>query len=267
VIDTSIQVEAAHVARAIDRLSFNFGIPVDQAIEVQMGLILQRVQKWTPPHRGRGGNTIADRQAGERAVSREIQRLFLTPWEVFDIARREKSRAFARVLHRAIRERNVALVQELARQVPSLSTITVALAPDEGLHRRSRNRRGKVPKNEKPKQIVLTERQLKRYVGRVRKHVGKAKKGWSAGLDGSRARQKSPAWVKRVQGTRGRWKKPNVQRGVPAEAANDAPSIGSLERRLVRESMRAQARALTNQVQGALRHAARKEGLLKQYGR
>lgn len=257
-MQVNFSIDSENLRRALARLHGNFGIGVDRAIEVQMGLVLERVQKWTPPR---------TQAQGRRAVANEVQRVFMTPGEVFAVAQREKGRTFARALYRAMITQNVGIAQRLIREVPSLAGMPVASTPNMALHQAARNSRGKVPRNLRPMQILTSSRELKRAIAGKQKSVGKAKKGWEAGLDGTRAHRRSSAWVKRVHGTRGSYRRPNTQRGLPAVATNDAPSIGSLERRLVRTSLDAQARALHNQIAGALRDSARREGLVRQYGR
>lgn len=140
------------------------------------------------------GDGTAARAAGGGATAGDIRRCYATPGQVYA--------AFADV-----RQAKAFYWNLMSGKFSAASTIVDQHCPifrgvsisyfDPRIHHGLRNSRGRIPKNQRPQQIVINPKALDDYVKAEVKRVGFGKAGWAScarGLDGTRG---IPGWVTR----------------------------------------------------------------------
>lgn len=209
----------------------------DKAMRRQFRILIQRIMAWTPPHKGRGGNTDAALKQGEAAIIRDLRRvaIVLDDDAAFDAF--ALGRADGTYIDVELKKGKFTSVQ-LDRSGDTLM--------DQ--HGRLRNRRGGINRGQRP--IVLTTRSgLDRAAKRPLARVGVAKSGWHPAL--AQLGGMSPAWIARHGGGQGSIVDIISSEIVEIRASNWARSVASLAPRLVSTSVKAQSAAMIRELEKA----------------
>lgn len=208
---------AAQFVRAAARWQDVFKKDVSIVLRQQAKSIITNSQRTgvldlTPPTAGNSsvGSVSEQRKAGETAVARDIRKVFMTAKEAVKKAKEDDPRA-GRILSKLLRERKIDDAMNLLRfgggehrvavkahsrkggvivasytqkrispAFKSLARITAIRGdPDPGLHRRSRDSRGRVNIS-RPSMIVTDPASLASYIRKKQGMVGFHKSGWKA---------------------------------------------------------------------------------------
>lgn len=269
-IDWNIKI-TARVAAIMDdvaRFADDFEVEKGKVLHRQMRLTLERVQKWTPPYADRrGSNTLAARRTGEAAIQRDVsQRAYMSLAGLYRRMRfGEGKEQIADAIWKAAKEGDIAEVERLLRDSgSSLAGVRVTRWDGGAEHERVRSSRtGRVPPR-KPQVVALDQRAMERHITEVQGGVGTTKDGWNPGIHASGGKR-GAAWIARHGGRRGKFAKYGTE-DLRLVATNFANGIGSLEGRIIADSLSAQQRAFRQEWAGALKNADRRSRLLKSIG-
>jgi len=236
----TIEIDARGFNQAVRDLVANVDKDAKTVMKEEMGLLVQRCIELTPPPHGRGG---------EAAVSRDIQKVFMSISDMEEIAGSEQSTFedwIKRVKNPKLKARlevilatgDLAAMEAFLRNT-AFQRYTIAVGVDPAAHQSQRNRRGRVGKV-KNRIALFRHETLKPYIKLVMAHVGRAKAGWMAAADrfGTRA---IPAWVRRHGTKDGRATIQESPGKIVLEAVNSNKAIGSLD---------AEARIVQNAIVG-----------------
>lgn len=183
----TVDVDASRWQREIIRLSAALGKTVGDVIEDQARLLVEELAKLTPPYGSLGGKEsfAAQRRIGLKAVEGDVTRLFGSFGDVE--AFRGDSKLAARVKLLLRRNDHTALASILQRVGFGIVSPTEVLPQDmEGVHRRHRDKRGRVRRTV-PRHWVK-ERDRNRYLREKKAEVMTLKAGWAPAARMLRAR-------------------------------------------------------------------------------
>lgn len=183
-----------------DRLVHRFAAyrskTVPEVVRAQARLICVNLAHNTQPY----GADDAARAKGRNAVRGDLNKVFLGPERILEIARlgARRGHELSERMIEAVESGRSARVAELWRQ-QSGQSLPAADAPDPQWHRQQRNRRGKVSRKGRP-MLVLSASALRAYTLTKEKLVGFAKSGWATAARALGATRGIPGWVSRNRG-------------------------------------------------------------------
>lgn len=217
-------------------------------------LLAQDLVRLTPPFSTAPSTESfsKQRQAGEKAVERDINRVF----HVVDLDKIHSPRVRAR-LEVLVRKRDLEGIKALLKAC-NIPAHEVLREVDPKLHAFNRDRRGRVQRS---KRIwVLNGRSVNSYVRKIKSHVGQAKAGWAASAQALGVRL--PAWITR-HGSGGGSFKLDKKPGAPKiTLRNDVPYIqasgGDLQ--IVERAMKNRIRNIKAKLEKIARSGWRKKG-------
>lgn len=200
----ALETSLGHFSDGLRRLADASGKEMGVVVKATGRLLACDLVLMTQPFSGKDGNINEagvyrggyDRELGERAVMRDVGRVYSSIGSVYAQVAEQKEDA-AKGFWRAIKQRKI------GRAVKILESFGIELgAPigefDQGLaHLSSRNRRGRVSRGQTALLIVTNPAKLRAYVKELKRRVGEAKGGWADGakvLGGTRG---IPQWVTR----------------------------------------------------------------------
>lgn len=251
-MDLLFKVRKEEFGRQLERISMVTGREIGTVIRQEAKLFVKDVLKLTPPF-GTAPSTEslnAQKKVGERAVERDIRRVFST----LDLTK-IRSPKIKHDLERLVRKGDLEGVRRVLRAmgIPARDVLREA---DPKLHEGQRDRRGRIQSR---KNIwVVKDGSVKRYVREKQKHVGKAKSGW---LMAARALGVSVTnWISRHSGagvfvdrTRDR-KKPMVRVGN----AVDFIQGSGAELQIVKRALQNRVRNMKAKIERVLRSGWRR---------
>lgn len=143
------------------------------------------------------GTDQGARGAGEKAVRRDIARVYISPSTVY---KSFENRGIADAFWFHFQKRHYGQAQIIMdRYHPNYKGVPIR-AFDGGSAHQAARRKGKVLQKQRPAMVVQTARNLDAYIKKEVDHVGEAKAGWAAcalALGGTRG---LPQWVTRHAG-------------------------------------------------------------------
>ena len=265
------------------------GTQVDRVIRQSVGLIARDAYRMTPPF---GSSPVTEgpakqKKIGQKAIERDINRVFLTIGEAVAIVKQSNPRAGAIAAKMAKNKKHNELLEFLrgaaSEQVKvngyarAGSTVrgytrtiklppfarggfsalqSTASRPEASIHNAQRDNRGRV-KNQRPKILLTNPASLKTYIRTRLKQLGKAKSGWSKAL--AAFGQSSASWTRQAVGSG----ISSVQTGSSSNiytignAVNYIQSTGaSLD--IMRRAVASQTVNLKSRIQAALDAVARR---------
>jgi hypothetical protein len=136
--------------------------------------IMRQVVDITPPgSQGVKGTTRAARAMGQTAVARDIRKLYGTPGDAYETIRQRNS-DLAAGFWKQLKEGNRAAASEILR---SISGVGVYAFDGGTLHKRHKNRRGRV-QNNRVVMYVEDDKPLTDYITMRQKNVNFLQAGW-----------------------------------------------------------------------------------------
>lgn len=207
------------------------GTEADRVIRQSVGLVVRDAYRMTPPF---GSSPVTEgpakqKKIGQKAIERDINRVFLTPGEAVAMLKQSNPRAGVIAARMAASQKHTELLEFLrgsgAQQVKvngyarggrtvggytrTIKSPTfarggfsalqaTASSPDAAIHNAQRDNRGRV-KNQRPKILLTNPASLKTYIRTRLKQLGKAKSGWSKAL--AAFGQSSASWTRQAVGS------------------------------------------------------------------
>ena len=188
-IDVSFNpIEMKRLQRQLETTYKATGITVQYLCNDQMQLACKDAIKFSPPWAaGKPGTGTAQRKTGEGAAEKDIER------------------AFARIEDVVVFVSSNGKTMARSKKTGVVYEIDAALVnPNiESLHRKLRNRKGRVPRQ--ARQALVKGKELVQYIKATSAHVGKLKASWIPALTHYASRTgasvKLPAWIRRHAGS------------------------------------------------------------------
>jgi hypothetical protein len=183
-MSAAIEIDTREFMKAIKDWEQFSGKESETALRQQMRLLNKRLMDFTPPKAGTGeGTGVADKKAGEGAVSKDLSKIFSG-----------MSGSRLRMFMDKYPD---------ARTSDGMPLFDVGIDPS--FHKKFRNQRGRVKRDKNEvmidgkrffDRVHIPKTALNRYRKFIQGHVGKAKAGWNAGKALFRSTG-FPAWVTR----------------------------------------------------------------------
>lgn len=174
-------------------------VGTEMQIALQRGARLACVQlSFATQPRGHGEES---RVKGEKAVQKEVRRVYAIAADVYASIENKKIGA---AFYAAVQNRQIAKAQRILDANSSTFAGTPIGTFDPSLHKTARVN-GKVPKKQRPLQVVQANRPLTTYIEREKRMVGFVKSGWAVCARLVGGTRGIPQWVTRhVAGSAGR---------------------------------------------------------------
>jgi hypothetical protein len=155
------------------------------------------------------GTSNGARQLGEKAVTGDINRVYVSPSKVFkSFPNTRQGDAF----WAAMQKRGYVKAQQIVNAYHPIYRGIPIRPFDGGAAHKAARVNGKIRKNQKPVMILQTERNLAAYLKQEIYHVGEAKAGWAACAKLLGTMRGLPQWVTRHAG--------NLSGGTKIESFN-----------------------------------------------
>lgn len=195
-----VTVSDAAFQRALIELSFHTRKEFSDVVKRQGRLLAVQLARFTQPYQGSSsadGNYTGDTDKimGEKAVRRDLYRLFAPPFVAFAQIR-DTDREVAKAFWRAIEDAEWLEAERLVRQAGGRWRNVPVGRFDRNIHKTARNRRGNVSRHV-PAQIVTNPKAFSQYAEKKVKLVGLAKGGWAAAAKQVGGMRGLPRWVTR----------------------------------------------------------------------
>jgi hypothetical protein len=179
---------AEQVMASIHRFAEITGASLAEEIIRTARLVAVSVAHSTQPY----GKDKATKDTAERRVSRDIRRVFATPFSVYSELERKADSFSAGQFWAAWKSRDEARMKEIMDR-ESLG-LTIIRAPQKSIHQQRRNSRGQVSSGV-PMHMITDPRALDRYIKDRQRRVGFAKSGWAAAADECGGHRGIPQWA------------------------------------------------------------------------
>lgn len=142
------------------------------------------------------GKTKAAKDTGEKAVERDIRRVFgvASSANVYDRLESEDPANAAR-FWRAWKARDAAEMQLALDASASLSQVRVLPTPDAGMHDARRTSRNRRVRGKTPDAVVMNQAALRKYIAERKKRVGLTKAGFALAAEQVGGVRGIPAWA------------------------------------------------------------------------
>ena len=182
--------ELRKLNKALGELSSATGKTLKDVIRQESALLAVDMVNYTPPVVANNPNNFrnpapnAQRIQGEQAVEKDIRRMF-QPLDSISAVNNSKSKGLNNAITQALKVRDWTGLAEVlfATGILPFKPKIIETA-DPALHRKYRNRRGKVLKSIKNPWLVVDGKSIDKYVVKQQKKVGSAKGGWVKVLRG-----------------------------------------------------------------------------------
>jgi hypothetical protein len=138
------------------------------------------------------GLSPASKKKGQKAVAKDIRKLFVTPATLFDQLEMSDPRS-AYGFWAAWKEKDLDTMRVVLGRSKN-SDIQILSAPSAQLHGSHRKSRGRVYKK-KPVALILNKELLADYIKERQKMVGVTKEGWAEAAKACGGTRGFPAWV------------------------------------------------------------------------
>lgn len=239
--DVAVNVDLTGLDRAILRYVEELGIEGAKVVKNTGRLLAAELLRLTPP------KSYAQ---GRAAVERDINRAM---WSL------DPAKIHNKVLRTAVQDQEFDVVQAflnaLQRTGKSGAFAGYRLehfSPE--LHRRARDRRGRVQRSQKI--IVLERAEHKRYVKEIQGHVGSTKFGW--GIGAQRLGVNVPSWVLGHNPALGSYEE-NLKGLDPMLAmTNRGPGLDGVAQSIIRQAVSRREKAMARDVDRMLAGGASK---------
>jgi len=254
-----LEMDNARIANQIAKLARVRKVPLQEAVRDAGRLFLRYVMSITPPGSKfdlKTENWTEKRMLGERTVSTDIRKRFLTTDNIRLIARNSGSDIkLGDRLKRAAEREDGTLVKRLENLGLHIEKVTRVVNKED--HRRARNYRGRVKGGLKV--LVASSQSVKAYLKAQTAKVGRAIHGWTKAAS-ALGFTRYPAWVKRQTGSTGIFMEVKSDVAPYIIVGNDVPYIqaAGLESRIIDRSARNVARNLPKQVEATMKAIQRK---------
>lgn len=172
-----------------------FGKSIQETLRKQARLICVNLAYNTQPY----GLDDAALKVGQRATARDISRVYLSMTRIFNVIQ-ARSESAAKGFIKSVKTGNLTHAREIMTAFGLGEFSSVPIGPfDASIHNdlRLKNRRGRIPKNLKPRLIVTDPRALTAYQKKMAKRVGYGKSGWATCADQLGGSRGIPLWAKR----------------------------------------------------------------------
>jgi hypothetical protein len=125
-----------------------------------------------PPSQGRANATA--KKTGEKAVARDIKRVFAKSSYVYDTIKNPAAKAAFWILLKKRKWEDARRIVEAESYNVRLKNATIVSRPDASLHMSARGKQGRVKSSQHVMQIIANEGSLNAYIRRRQKNVGMA---------------------------------------------------------------------------------------------
>lgn len=180
-MDVEFSLDVREFERKALALSALISVEPAEIVRQEMGSAVKTIQRYTYP---------ANKIDGEKAVKRDILRVFTSPQDLFP----HGSRIAA--LDTALKACNWTKSVGIIQKIQKFNRLQAAESPDRATHNRYKNSRGRVTTKSGPFVIIRDPQRLADYIKSVQGHVGSAKASWLAAAKKFGAKG-SASWVTR----------------------------------------------------------------------
>lgn len=119
-------------------------------------------------------------QKGATATARDIRRIYATVSDVYGAIEKNGSKRQANAFYKTLKT-DIAMARRLITNfAPEFSSAAIGQFDGGALHRDRRNKRGRVPKSQRPLLIVTNAGALNAYIKQEVERVGFGKSGWAS---------------------------------------------------------------------------------------
>ncbi len=141
------------------------------------------------------------RDLGRAAVKGDIARIYASPSVVFDKLKKAAGPKVARAFYAALKKGDFATARIICQTAgqAAIGRLDIITWDGGALHRRNRNKRGRVNRGRKPV-LVNDPAALKKYVKEKQSLVGFAKSGWINAALSIKPGGRIPAWIRNNKG-------------------------------------------------------------------
>ena len=251
-----ISIESKQLFAAMDIYAKALGVDSRTALKRRFRILIQRIMSWTPPYNRKGSNMADAEKIGKAAIRRDILRVGrIVKQEVLDFWLSDNNGSTF-IADKTFNESGT--IKQYHVRNTHLDQSGAIL---ESRHRAARDRRGRVPARKGRERVAVSAEVGGNYIKKMQARSGKAKAGWLAALEGLGG--SAQPWISRHGNGDGRLVDLMSGNEAILTAINTAKGIGSLQRRIIKSSIRAETKALIREMNGATKSAAKRARLIR----
>lgn len=266
---------------SLDRLGDLTGKTSGEILRDRAGSLGRYLAEATQPVAGMDtanpdGGSAAAKNLGRAAVARDIRKVYISPASIFAELKNKPTfgpsaqnynagTVLARRFYKLLKSGDLAGAKAIMRAAGVKSSHLELILWDGGaIHRRSRNKRGRIGRGFSP-YVVSDAKAVKKYTADRQKNVGFAKSGWVHAAEEISGKKHggTAAWIKAVHG-------PGKGRDMTGDLRNPRISLTNqvryisaiLDEKYELRAMGAFERSLQKEIAVKLEHLAKKEATL-----
>ena len=245
ILETALARENAKFNKQLKQLARLSGQTTEEVLWKYSSIFVGQLIRRTQPF----GTGAKARQVGEKAVARDIARVYISPSKLYARVARE-SRDSAEAVYWAIMNGQDEDAAGILKKLGLAQEAAMAIGQFDGggLHQSARDHRGRVPARNRQAMIVRDPSAVSSYAEQVQHRVGGTKAQWLNGFNPRGGTRGIPRWVvaagPRVRG-RGRFETRRVAGDLVMYFENTSPWIGVVfDRRGAENSLNIVARRM-----------------------
>lgn len=252
----TITVETKRFEAALRRLAQETGKSFVEVVNQNARLIAVNLAYQTQPF----GLGLDAKKAGEGAVFRDIGKVFKPANKIYAELRAQSAK-MAKGFYAAVKNGDFAQAEDILRRSGILDRNAEIGELQPELHRKSRNRRGRVSRH-RAALITPDAKSIRDYQKQVAQKVGFAKGGWIAAGQQLGKLSRVPAWLKKNAGQQGKATRRGGERNPSVELHNLVRYVSQvLTPAQMAEALRIQREKMEKHINYVVSKAARRQGI------